>query len=86
MKPHEFCWASSLPDYECNDCGLTPEHPIHSVVRCKHCMFIIDCDHVSEHKDLCCDCYDLSWGMSLAAINKERAAKGKPLLTKEWKS
>lgn len=29
MKQHEFIWASSLPDYECNHCGLPPEHPVH---------------------------------------------------------
>ena len=79
---HEFCRASSLPDYECNNCGEPPEHPIHQVTHCKHCMFVIQEEH--EHKGLCCDCYDLSWGATLEYINKERAAKGRPLLTKEW--
>jgi hypothetical protein len=86
MKKHDFCRASSLPDFECNNCGNPPEHPIHDTTHCTHCTFVIDCDHMHEHLKLCCDCFDLSWGMSLEAINKERAAKGLPLLTREWQS
>lgn len=48
------------------------------MAKCKHCELDLDCVHQREHPDLCCDCYDLSWGMSLDAINKEREAKGKP--------
>lgn len=33
-----------------------------------------------DHPGLCCDCFDLSVGMSLDDINVERAAKGKPPL------
>lgn len=51
---------------------------------CSHCGFEIDTDHEPEHPGLCCDCYDLSWGMSLVAINRERAAKGKFPIAKEW--
>lgn len=51
---------------------------------CGHCTFEFTCEHAGEHRNLCCDCYDLSWGMPLARINKERAAKGKPPITKEW--
>lgn len=41
MRPHEFCRASSLPDYECNHCGLPPEHHVHGRAYidafCKRC-------------------------------------------------
>jgi len=83
MKAHEFVRASALPDYECNDCGLPPEHAIHAIL-CGHCRDRIDSDHSAEHRGLCCDCYDLSWGMPLDKINKERKAKGKPAILKPW--
>lgn len=51
---------------------------------CDHCGFEFVCDHADEHRGLCCDCYDLSWGMSLTRINQEREAKGQPTITKEW--
>lgn len=51
---------------------------------CRHCEFEITNDHPYEHPGLCCDCYDLSFGMSLEAINKERADKKLPPITKEW--
>jgi hypothetical protein len=51
---------------------------------CGHCTFEFTCEHGGEHRGICCDCYDLSWGMPLKRINQERAAKGKPPITKEW--
>lgn len=51
---------------------------------CGHCGFDFSCTHNSEHSGVCCDCYDLSWGMPLNKINKERAAKGKPPIAKPW--
>lgn len=36
------------------------------------------------HPNLCCDCFDLSHGIPLTYLNKERAAKGRKPLTKPW--
>ena len=47
---------------------------------CKHCGE--ERTHFCrwEHPRLCCDCYDLSWGMQVTKLNAERAARGKPPL------
>lgn len=55
---------------------------------CQHCNDDIDAEtltHWTEglrgdgygHNGLCCDCYDLTCGMSLHTLNQERAEKGK---------
>lgn len=36
------------------------------------------------HRGLCCDCMDLSCGMSLAAVNDERQNQGKATINKPW--
>lgn len=41
-------------------------------------------DEAYGHEGLCCDCMDLSCGMPIGQLNKERAAKGRPPLTKLW--
>lgn len=59
-------------------------------VKCKHCEEMIsphDLAHVKElsaHDGLCCDCFDLSWGMPLDKLNSERARKGKGPINKPW--
>lgn len=45
--------------------------------RCKHCEEPLECEHGEEHPQYCCDCFDLSCGMPLDLLNRERAAKGK---------
>lgn len=67
MRPHEFIWASSLPDYECNHCGLPPEHNVHHRLYvdawCKRCSqkfavywtFTIP-QSVELHRDDCIGC------------------------------
>lgn len=35
-----------------------------------------------EHPGLCCDCFDLSWGMPLADVNAERVKTGRPPIEK----
>jgi hypothetical protein len=52
-------------------------------VTCRHCG---DREHLhqDDHEGLCCDCFDLSWGMPLKQLNEERADRGKPPL-KPWK-
>lgn len=58
-----------------------------SIDPCWHCTIEIsgpDADHRDEHPGLCCDCFDLSWGMPLSKLNEERRAKGRPDITKEW--
>lgn len=64
-------------------------------VLCKHCgdvveEYVRDC-HWTEgdgdgygHNGLCCDCMDLSCGMPLDMLNKERAGKGKAPITEPW--
>jgi hypothetical protein len=44
---------------------------------CRHCGDS-PIEHPDEHPNLCCDCFDLSHGMPVAAVNAGRAAKGKP--------
>lgn len=36
--------------------------------------------HPETHPGLCCDCFDLSWGVSLAKLNAERVQRGAPPL------
>lgn len=51
-----------------------------SAEQCRKCG---DDESCPEHRGLCCDCFDLGWGMPIEQLNKERAAKGKPpLVTK----
>jgi hypothetical protein len=45
---------------------------------CRHCSAVLydtELAHEDEHPGLCCDCYDLSFGMPLEAINAERAER-----------
>jgi hypothetical protein len=51
---------------------------------CNHCGFVLMLKHQDEHEGLCCDCFDLSWGMPLEQLNAERAGKGLPPITKPW--
>lgn len=53
-------------------------------MNCTHCREPITCGHIDEHPGLCCDCFDLSVGMPLAALNRERAQRGAPLIRHEW--
>jgi hypothetical protein len=46
-------------------------------MNCIHCQDPINIDHNDNHPGLCCDCFDLSCGMPLQQLNKERAASGK---------
>ncbi len=46
-------------------------------MNCVRCNDKLDCLHQAEHPTLCCDCYDLSWGVPLETINDERRQKGK---------
>lgn len=50
---------------------------------CSHCGWA-ELKHQDEHAGLCCDCFDLSWGMALADLNRERAAKGRPPIARPW--
>ncbi len=50
-------------------------------VTCLRCGDPVE--HPETHPDACCDCFDLRWGMSLAKLNAERAARGAPPL--EWR-
>lgn len=50
---------------------------------CRHCDLEIMGDRC-EHPDLCCDCYDLSWGVSLTEVNRERSRRGRPAITEPW--
>jgi hypothetical protein len=43
-----------------------------------------ECNHIEEHVGLCCDCFDLSHGMPLEALNARRAEKGRPPITRPW--
>ena len=52
---------------------------------CKHCRVMIWDEHFRiDHPELCCDCFDLSCGMSLADLNRERAAAGRPPIERPW--
>ena len=48
-------------------------------MECKNCGED-PIEHQEEHPELCCDCYDLQFGMSLDRLNVERKMKGKPPL------
>lgn len=37
---------------------------------CGHCGFKFTCEHAGEHRGICCDCYDLSWGMPVINQNE----------------
>lgn len=62
-------------------------------MKCEHCSAELVApmfcgDTLYGHAGLCCDCFDLSWGMPLEQINEERAEQGLPPLlpmTKEVK-
>jgi hypothetical protein len=61
---------------------------------CSHCGDPCDATTVSHwtegdghgygHDGLCCDCMDLRHGMPLAAVNAERAVKGKTPIATPW--
>lgn len=53
--------------------------------QCTHCEEWYALEHHGEHPGLCCDCFDLSCGMPLEQLNKERKAKGLKPIEKEWK-
>lgn len=50
---------------------------------CRHCSWS-KLEHQDEHEGLCCDCYDMSWGMPLSSVNEERRRDGKPEITKPY--
>jgi len=52
-------------------------------VTCSHCG-TTELKHPDDHPGLCCDCFDLSWGMPLEQLNKEREGKGLPPILKPW--
>ena len=63
--------------------------------KCKHCGDEVEerirKEHWYEgdgfgygHHGYCCDCMDLSCGMPMALLNRERLEKGKAPLTKPW--
>jgi len=52
--------------------------------KCKHCGFDYENNHNWEHPELCCDCYDLSWGRSLKDVNLYRKNRGELPIAKEW--
>lgn len=50
-------------------------------MTCLRCGDLVE--HPETYPGKCCDCCDLSWGMSLGLLSAERAARGpKPL---EWR-
>jgi hypothetical protein len=51
---------------------------------CRHCNVVIWCSHDAEHPGLCCDCFDLSFGMPLARLNEARATRGLPPIPRPW--
>ena len=64
---------------------------------CNHCEEIVadnDQTHWFEgdrgngygHLGLCCDCFDLSCGITLEQLNAERLGKGELPITKPWKT
>ncbi len=66
------------------------------MTACKHCGESVDVRTRDEcwtggsrgngygHGGLCCGCYDLSCGMPIDLLNKERVAQGKSPITKPW--
>ncbi len=55
-------------------------------LQCSHCRISVWLlgEHCKCHPTLCCDCFDLSYGMSLEKLNEERRLKGRPPIEKEW--
>ena len=53
------------------------------MAACRHCQET-PIEHQDEHEGLCCDCYDLSWGMPLAQLNEERKKAGKPAIDRPY--
>lgn len=52
---------------------------------CTHCdTEPVPAHAEQEHVSVCCDCYDLSFGMSLKQLNAERTLKGKPPIDRPW--
>ncbi len=47
-------------------------------MTCQRCTDPVE--HPETHPNWCCDCFDLTWGMSLGKLNAERAARGAPPL------
>jgi len=64
------------------------------MANCNHCNDPVDAKTLTHwtdgdgtgygHRGLCCDCFDLSCGMTLDELNKERVANGRPAATKPW--
>ncbi len=49
------------------------------MTACSHCALTPLVDHAeTEHPTLCCDCFDLSLGMPVDAVNAGRAVQGRP--------
>ncbi len=56
-------------------------------MTCHHCKDRLTAEEVAhncEHSGLCCDCFDLSFGMPLEEINEERAKVGRPPIKDPW--
>ncbi len=54
---------------------------------CRHCHVELapnELDHIEDHPELCCDCFDLSCGQDLDSLNAERAEKGRPPISEPW--
>ena len=58
---------------------MTTSPPSSALVACRHCG-VAEPLHQDEHPRLCCDCFDLSLGMPVDALNRERATRGDPPL------
>ncbi len=57
------------------------------MILCTHCNEPLsngEISHGHEHPGLCCNCFDLSCGMPIELLNKERAATGRPPIAKPW--
>lgn len=52
--------------------------------ECSHCNYETLLNHQLDHPDLCCDCFDLSCGMDIQAINSERARRVRPPIQRPW--
>ena len=55
-------------------------------MTCSHCGLERWDAHHDEHVDVCCDCYDLSWGMPLEQLNEERRKAGRPPIQNKWRT
>lgn len=53
------------------------------IAECSHCNGV-GLKHQEDHPGLCCDCFDLRWGMPIEQLNAERAQRGAKPLTKPW--